>query len=300
MNINFMNKYLWTVIIAFFAIIFLTEKSNAADPIACEKSGTNLLSRSYSDFTCLTQPTIQKVTFFRVDFFTSLPTAPTTTSPIGRSSCFTVFSNPAGSEVSIENGVGTIPQGTITPPPYGTYSHIIVEISNAIKYKGSYNFVNNVGAPVTMTDSILATGSSCWTSTAAGYTSPIYTWSTGEPVPTNFKCGSTPAPVEVISEMNSFNTSVPGSFLDNISDDDGTLLFLTDMNGLRKETGTITTDNGIFKIIGARPKSLNFTPEVTGYNLTWSNTLGLGIEFGDATNVSRARTAAFDFDLNLQ
>ena len=91
---------------------------------------------------CELQPDTQKINFLRVDLCTEEPTGPTTSAPLDRTNCATFFKNDDGSEVVVEEGVGS-QIGTASDYstlPFGTYTYSVVTMGTVFKYTASKTF----------------------------------------------------------------------------------------------------------------------------------------------------------------
>lgn len=89
---------------------------------------------------CFTQPTYYGITVYEMGVCTSNPTAPTTTSKVGITSCHAILTSTAGTLVEIKNGVTSALSGTITRPPNGTYTYGYIRLNNTFLIRGSVDF----------------------------------------------------------------------------------------------------------------------------------------------------------------
>lgn len=114
---------------------------------------------------CSSSPDIQQVTFYKAAVCTSAPSIPTTTTPIGLSSCTTVFQSTTGGTVSIQKGViTTLSSGEFTLPPPGSYSYVYLEISPTMNIQATKTFSRTMTSRGNST-----TGLVCWSITSSRY-----------------------------------------------------------------------------------------------------------------------------------
>ena len=272
-KINSSYKYL-LFFFALIALISFCEISNSQDA----RSPTCAATIAVADSLCETQPTTQKITIYKVAFCTELPTAPTSTTAIGMTSCSTVFENTAGAMVTIQKGIGTSPDGTFTVPPYGNYVYAYVELSPVLTYKASLVF-NDTKALSSLT--ALNTGggfSTCWTNG----TNNFY-WDTLRGI----TCGdgSTPAltanPADTTNTINSLDNGAAlyGGTLTEGTNSGTTHLYLIQSNGTLASgsaSGAVAANaNAVAKLIFFMPMNTNITPDTTSYNLLYNNSRGM-------------------------
>ena len=318
---NFIFKNLVFLVLTFVLINFYTNTSKAApaqlphtDPL-CSASPITQNSTSNPD-ACEMQPTTQKVKFFKLDLCTTKPTAPTTAAAAIRTTCSDVFTNAAGSEVSIVKGVGSPLDGTFNDPPYGTYTWAYIEISPTLKYTASATFNGNRKHP----GGAVTTGGSaiCWTINATAFNA--YGLATFEtipniPTPRVINCGTALGTIgEESLFLNSFisysgaanvvgaeSLNTAASFLAT----NGSLVegYLVKSTGMLVPSTDVVVDNasGVSKVIVLMPINLTITPDTTGYNIKWNNTRGIKPYFSLSVDqiVDMFGIAYFDFDLTV-
>ena len=309
---NFIFKNLVFLVLTFVLVNFYTNTSKAApnqlphtDPL-CSASPITQNSTSNPN-ACEMQPTTQKVKFFKVDLCTTKPTAPTTAAAVIKTTCSDVFTNAAGSEVSIVKGVGSALDGTFNDPPYDTYTWAYIEISPTLKYTSNATFAGNrkhPGGTVTTSGNAI-----CWTINASSFNA--YGLTGGVPNPRVINCGNALGTIgEESLFLNSFfsgqddgsdSRSTAASFLAT----SGSLVegYLVDSTGKLVASTSVVLDaaSGVSKVIILMPVNLTITPDTTGYNMKWNNTRGIKPYFSLSTDqiVDMFGIAYFDFDLTV-
>jgi len=311
---NFIFKNLVFLVLTFVLINFYTNTSKAApaqlphtDPL-CSASPITQNSTSNPN-ACEMQPTTQKVKFFKLDLCTTKPTAPTTAAAAIRTACSDVFTNAAGSEVSIVKGVGSPLDGTFNDPPYGTYTWAYIEISPTLKYTANATFAGNrkhPGGTVTTSGNAI-----CWTINATSFNT--YGLTGGIPNPRVINCANTLGTIgEESLFLNSFisyagtvdgaqSLNTAASFLAT----NGSLVegYLVKSTGMLVPSTDVVVDNasGVSKVIVLMPINLTITPDTTGYNIKWNNTRGIKPYFSLSVDqiVDMFGIAYFDFDLTV-
>jgi len=277
-KINSSYKYL-LFFFALIALISFSETSNSAD--ADDRNPECAAVIVPNGIVCEVTPTTQKIIVYKVAFCTTLPTAPTSTTAIGITSCSTVFENTAGATITIEKGVGKTPDGKITDPPYGTYTYAYVELSPVLTYKASLVF-NDTKALSSLTG--LNTGggfSTCWTNG----TNNFY-WDTLRGI----TCGdgSTPAltanPADTTNTINSLDNGAAlyGGTLTEGTNGGTTHLYLIQSNGTLASNSVsgavasgVNAAKAVAKLIFFMPMNTNITPDTTSYNLLYNNSRGM-------------------------
>jgi len=313
---NFIFKNLVFLVLTFVLINFYTNTSKAAPAqlphtdSLCSASPITQNAANTAEDACEMQPTTQKVKFFKLDLCTTMPTAPTTAAAAIRTTCSDVFTNAAGSEVSISKGVGSPLDGTFNDPPYGTYTWAYIELSPTLKYTASATF-NGIrkhpGGNPTPDNAI------CWTIAANAFNA-YGVAGANIPIPRVINCGNALGTIgEESLFLNSFfsgaddgadSRSTAASFLAT----NGSLIeaYLVDNTGKLVRSGTAgdivpDTTNNVSKLIVLMPVNLTITPDTTGYNIKWNNTRGIKPYFSLSTDqiVDMFGIAYFDFDLTV-
>jgi len=264
----------------------LCESSFAA---TCATTGSTINNRIAETTDCYSQPDVQQVTFYKIAFCKSQPTAPTTTAAVDTTSCSTVFQNTSGSTINIQKGATVNLTGTFTRPPNGTYAYVYVEISPTMATQKVAYFVgarNN-------TDSS-SNGTKCWS--LSGNT---YGYNTSNPVVTT--CGADGATTTglglttiknntlngALGYVNTatFSTTYGGNLTAYLVDSSSKLVATT----ARDSMGTIT------KIIGVYPETINLTHQelLSFIEMKYANATGTAVSMGGGT-VSNFSGGPFD------
>ena len=126
----------------YLIILFIVNLSAISLPLsAAEKTCTNGdVSVLGNGDHCFTQPTYYGITVYEMGVCTSIPTAPTTTSTMGATTCYAIITSAAGTLVEVKNGVTSPLTGTISRPPNGTYTYGYIRMNNTFHVKGSVDF----------------------------------------------------------------------------------------------------------------------------------------------------------------
>jgi len=298
-KINSFYKYL-LFFFALIALISFCEISNSQDA----RSPTCAATIAVADSLCETQPTTQKITIYKVAFCTELPTAPTSTTAIGMTSCSTVFENTAGAMVTIQKGIGTSPDGTFTVPPYGNYVYAYVELSPVLTYKASLVFNNTKALSSTTGVGANAGFINCQTNG----TNNFY-WDTLRGITCQ---AEVVAATDATSTINSFdnNAALYGGTLTDGTNIGTTHLYLIKTDGtLATNTANPAADGrsvigNVAKLIFFIPITTNITPDTTSFNLLYNNTRGMVVwqnlnTGGDGTFYNIGFSAAY-FDMTFQ
>ncbi len=270
-KINSSYKYL-LFFFALIALISFSEISNSQDARFSACATTIVITADES--LCETTPTTQKITIYKVAFCTALPTAPTSTTATGMTNCTTVFENTAGANVTIQKGIGTTPDGTFTPPPYGNYTYAYVELSPVLAYKASFVFTT---AKALSSDAALG-ATTGFTNCQTNGTKNFF-W--------DFLKGIT-CQAEVVAAADTTNTM---NSLDNgeawyggiLTDDESansgnsgtTHVYLVQSNGTLASGSSEGVNANAAKLIFFMPTTANITPDTTSYNLLYNNTRGM-------------------------
>jgi hypothetical protein len=300
-KINSSYKYL-LFFFTLIALIFFSETSNSAD--ADDRNPECAAVIVPNGIVCEVTPTTQKIIVYKVAFCTTLPTAPTSTTAIGMTSCSTVFENTAGATITIEKGVGKTPDGKITDPPYGTYTYAYVELSPVLTYKASLVFNNTKALSSTTGVGANAGFTNCQTNG----TNNFY-WDTLRGITCQ---AEVVAATDATSTINSFDNNNPlyGGTLT-----DGTNIGTTHLY-LIKTDGTLATNTAnpaaagrsvignVAKLIFFIPMTTNITPDTTSFNLLYNNTRGMVVwqnlnTGGNGTFFNIGFSAAY-FDMTFQ
>jgi len=252
---------------ALIALIFFSEISNSQDAREPACAATIVITADES--LCETQPTTQKITIYKVAFCTALPTVPTSTTATGMTSCSTVFQNTAGAIVTIQKGIGTTPDGTFTPPPYGNYIYAYVELSPVLAYKASLVFTT---AKALSSDTGVDANegyTTCWTN---GTTNFYWDFLKG------ITCGNgVPNPTDTTNTMNSLDNgeALYGGTLTEGTNSGTTHIYLIQSNGTLASGSSEGANGNVAKLIFFMPMNTNITPDTTSYNLLYNNSRGM-------------------------
>ena len=271
-KINSSYKYL----VFFFALISLisfSEISNSQE-IRSDQCAATIPVGGLVDAVCETQPTIQKIIFHKVAFCTAIPTAPTLTAATVMTSCSTVFENTAGTTVSIQKGVGTIPAGTFTDPPFGNYTFAYIELNPRLTYQANLVFSGS-RALSSDEDNIPEVGgvNNCQTNGTDNFYWDFLKGITCQD-------GAVPA-AETVNFLNSLDNNLAqyeGRFPGTNGDTD---VFLTKINGTLATNEAIPEENGraavgnVAKLVIFLPMTAKITPDTTSYNLRYNNSRGM-------------------------
>jgi hypothetical protein len=255
-------------LLAFFLILASHLTSAYGQVLGTCTNATTLTNNS----ACYFQPQQRTMTIYSTYLCSAAPTAPTTSSAIGTSSCTLAFNNPNGAQAIINSTTAASPPNlagnTATVKrsklPIST-SHVYVEFSPVSTTQAKQQFANSQ----TGTDS--TTGTYCWTTT-----NTMFVLSSNPP---GSSCASSP-PIDAGVQTEKLNSlGGTGPFLANFSfnnqgpNSDVTAdayLLTTD-----KKLATATADSmGSISILGAvyrLPSTINigengYKPQI---NFTW-------------------------------
>ena len=292
-KINSLYKYLLFFFVL-IALISFCEISNSAPAVTGTRSNNACAATVVINGTeCEAQPEIQNIIFHKVAFCTALPTEPTATTATGMTNCTTVFENTAGATVSIEKGLGKVPNGTFTDPPYGNYTFAYVELSPVITYKTNlvFNTANALSSNV-------AAGQ------AAGFTNcqtngtPYFHWGNlfgmtcqngvgaGAAVATNTNVTLNSLSNDGCADMNDVDgVCVIGLYAGRFPGTNGnTDIYLIKSNGalasdsaLNAVASGANAANAVAKLIAFVPMTAKITPDTTSFNLLYNNTRGMTV-----------------------
>ena len=164
--------------------------------------GITLVTPPAPGSNCNIQPDEQTVSIYRLALCTSKPVAPTTLGASSLSECNFIFTSTSntGSPVSIAlNTIAALPNGTITKPANGTYTHLYVEIDPKVKIKSSLHFDTD------MADSNgLTTGAYCWSKAMGTFNFASNTFGS---MPQATECASSaPTPISVAATSSVYNS----------------------------------------------------------------------------------------------
>ena len=284
-----------------------------AETVECAGNGTEIITDPGED-SCELQPDLQKINFLRVDLCTAEPTAPTISVALDRSNCSTFFRNDEGSEVSVQQGVGT-QIGTAsdyTAIPHGTYTYGVVTMGTVFKYTASVTFSD------TMTDT--GGGGSTKTCVTRPGSNPImYGWHQSQnAAQSNVSCAAN----EVASEISiGINTVfMDGNDCKHLLNFNGTngivaayLLEADDTlhNDVPDDSDLVPasssgcssgTNNEVSKIMGVMTLAtpIEIGANTAGMQIKYNNTRSLKIDLGGDSKIYKWDIAFFDFTLTAK
>ena len=239
---------------------------------ACATTGSEANRISETTY-CYAQPDIQQVSFYKIAFCRSQPTAPTSVAAIDTSSCVTVFENTGGSTIQIQKNITVNLMGAYTRPPNGLYTHIYVEISPAmavqkVAYFNSSKFNTNS----------TSSGTKCWSLGTSSYGYQLND-------PTETSCGADGEATTGLNlttqYINTLDGTVgyvhtkvfPTTYGENLT------AYLADSSNKLVTSGTQDGMGAITKIIGVYPQTLNITRAelISLIELKYGNSTGVGI-----------------------
>ena len=311
-KINCSYKYL----IFFFTLIALIsfcEISNSAPAVTGERSNNACAATIPAlGVECEAQPETQIVIFHKVDFCTAIPTEPTSAIATGLTNCTTVFENTAGATISIQKGVGTIPEGTFTDPPYGNYTFAYVELSPVVTYKTNLVFSGTKALGSNESNNPVVAGvNNCQTNGEA-----YFHWGNLKGISCQAGVGTG---ANAAANTNVTLNSLSNDGCDNINCTNGlyagrfpgtngnTDVYLIQSNGTLASGSTLNAlaagANKVSKLIIFLPMTANITPDTTNYNLLYNNTRGMTVWQNpngvDATKFNIGFSIAY-FDMTFQ
>lgn len=168
-----MKRVLFCGLAVFGGLFVAALPASAQSLSACSVTGG---VTSYPAGACWGEPDTLSITVYEAALCTAAPTAPTAGAVIDLTNCVTIFSNAAGSRVSVSTGVTTSPSGTFTRPPDGVYTHAYVNVDKTFRVKTSVDF----GAGAAIVGQSSGTGRYCATTSGSSATNNTSV------------CGSTP------------------------------------------------------------------------------------------------------------
>ena len=248
----------------------------------CAISSTGVITMT-SATSCSFQPDEQKLTIYQVDFCTTAPTSPTTSTPIIKNGCTTFFKNDNGAEVTVEYQRST-PIGTksdYSGVPYGTYTHAIISFSPIFKFKtrvtfASANVRNWNGSAASTCVSKASVLSHLYTNLAPYFGDDEGLFNRG-----TIQCGDDLTPAEFsyyVNSMNATTDSIPNcehsvNFIGN-SETILTHIINSSGNLIDGEDCTGGSKIGIDKILAVIPITIKVDSKTSGFNLQWINKTG--------------------------
>lgn len=317
MKLNF--KYNLSLFLALLIVLLisLTQTSNAdvtREP-ECSTTATKI-TNTYSNIgECETQPASQKIKFYNAYFCKSIPSAPTTAATTGYATagCVNVFNNDAGSEVSVQKGIGTPIVGNINFPANGNYSYVAIELSPTFKYTANIAFNTSTYCSSGTITGDTCSNNYCWTNGDA-----FYQWDQGATraggtgsvdVQHGATCStSAGSATEITITLNSIASS---SFLSNATfsgTGGSTNVYLLNSSNLLIGTGSKNVSNGVAKILAIMPATLKVTDESNNMEINYNNTQGLKVWLDQHDNAGAFKTytnvafgiAYFDFTVTIE
>ena len=284
-----------------------------ADNVACGGNGTAIITDPGTT-SCELQPDTQKINFLRVDLSYAEPTAPTTSAPLDRSNCATFFKNDDGSEVVVEEGVGS-QIGTASDYstlPFGTYTHGVVTMGTVFKYTASKTFSD------TMTDT--GGGGSTTTCVTRPGTNPImYGLHDGQDAnKSNVSCTANAVASEISIGINTLTVTEAGDckHLLNFTGTNGNVaVYLleaddtlhNDVPGLdivpSSSSGcTGGTNNEVSKIMGVMTLAtpIEIAANTVGMQIAYNNTRALKLDLCCDSSIYKWDVAFFDLTLTAK
>jgi hypothetical protein len=288
-----------------------------ADSVACGGNGTAIISDPGTT-SCELQPDIQKINFLRVDLCTAEPTAPTTSAPLDRTNCATFYRNDDGSEVTVQQGVGT-QIGTASDYsaiPHGTYTYGVVTMGTVFKYTASVTF------DATVTDTS-GTGGTTTCVTRPGSNPIMYGWHQGQnAAQSNVSCAANAVASEVslgintmtmdgnnckhLLNFNGTNGIVAGYLLEA----DDTLhadVPVSDIVPSSSAGCTSGTNNQVSKVMGVMTLAtpMEISANTIGMQIEYNNTQSLKLDLGGENEAGESSIykwdiAFFDFTLTAK
>mgnify|MGYP001268014515 CR=1 FL=1 len=262
---------------------------------------------------CEFEPDEMKIRFYRLDMCTEAPGAPTTTTEVDRSNCFTFFKNDAGSLVKIQKDVGT-PIGNPVDYkmiPLGAYSHGLVTMDAVFKYKDSWTLTGN------MTDFDSNESTTCVTKSSSlgdvfGMDNRINSHAKA-----NYSCEDgataeyTSYQVSTLTTDGSGNcfTAINFTGTDSIITVYGVNSMMLRIAGSGSDDKIDSGDAGCVvgngntydKMLGIMPITLNITPETTGLQIRYNIQRALVMDMGSTSNrPDKLDAGFFDFTIEAQ
>jgi len=109
-----------------------------------------------SGSSCNAEPDYYAVTIYEMGLCSTAPTAPTSSTAMGETSCTIVYQNASGQLVSVQNGVtGSLANNQLTvTPANGSYTHGYMRMSNDILVKVNQEFTASLSGDDTSTSGV--------------------------------------------------------------------------------------------------------------------------------------------------
>jgi hypothetical protein len=284
-----------------------------ADSVACGGNGTAIITDPGTT-SCEVQPDIQKINFLRVDLCTAEPTAPTTSAPLDRTNCATFFKNDDGSEVVVEEGVGS-QIGTASDYstlPFGTYTYGVVTMGTVFKYTASKTFTAD------MTDTSESGGSRICV-TRPGTNPIMYGLHDGQDAnKSNVSCTANAVASEISIGINTLTVTDAGDckHLLNFTGTNGNVaVYLleaddtlhndvsgTDIVLAASDGCTSGTTNEVSKIMGVMTLAtpIEIAANTVGMEIEYNNTQSLKLDLGGDSSIYKWDVAFFDFTITAK
>jgi hypothetical protein len=252
----------------------------------CANNGSTAASAITETGDCYTQPDTQKVIFYKIALCRGQPTAPTTTTAIGTSSCTNVFYNASGSTTTIVNGSLTgltgntaLDDGRLSLPT-GTYSYVYMEVDPSFQQQKVAYF-----ATARNNSDSTSNGVKCWSLPVT-----VYGKSAGSPTATT--CGATGAATTGLGLTTVVNNTLNGAagFVYSMdfscnSPANTISAYLLTSTGLLASTASNGSLGNIAKIGGFTQVSNGFT--ITRANQKNISSLAFGFLNSGGTSVSQ-------------
>lgn len=123
---------------AFLWGVLLTSQVSGQALSTCTTAGSTTTFPTGS--ACWGQPTNYQITVYEAGICSTTPTSPTATTALDVSSCQVVFTNSAGSTITVSATSGGALSGTFTRPANGTYTHGYVKVDRNFIVNASVDF----------------------------------------------------------------------------------------------------------------------------------------------------------------
>lgn len=282
-----MNKFIFLSFSIFGLIVFSTQSSAYT---LCANNGSSSSSAITETSDCYTQPDTQKVTFYRIALCKSQPTAPTSTSAAGTSSCTDIFRNTSGSTLTIQNGSTVGLSGNVALDsdgrlnlPNGSYNYLYMEVDPSFQQQKTAYFSSSRNN----SDSS-SSGVKCWSLPVT-----TYSYSSGTVVATT--CGATGATTTgvglttaVVNTLNgaagfvsslSFSCNAPAATINAYLITSAGLLATGVVNGL----GTISKVSGFTQLGSAFTVSNGRQKSISSLGIGFLNSGGTAVSQGGGT-----------------
>ena len=289
-----------------------TQTRADANSKECDGNGTAIIEDPDS-ISCELQPDIQKINFLRVDLCTEEPTAPTTSAPLDRTNCVTFFKNDDGSEVVVEEGVGS-QIGTASDYstlPFGTYTYGVVTMGTVFKYTASKTFDDD------MTDTSGSGGSTICV-TRSGTNPIMYGLHDGQDADnSNVSCTANAVASEISIGINTLTmsgnnckhllnfTGTNGNVAVYLLEADDTLhndVTSEDIVPPSSSGCTGGTNNEVSKIMGVMTLAtpIEIAANTVGMQIAYNNTRALKLDLAADSSIYKWDVAFFDLTLTAK